>query len=59
MILKEYQKTALQAVRTFLDLLVEWRQKEEAVREAVPDAGFDWVARHGIGRIRVAPTCRA
>ena len=45
MILKEYQKTALQAVRTFLDLLVEWRQKEEAVREAVPDAGFDWVAR--------------
>ena len=43
MILKEYQKTALQAVRTFLDLLVEWQQKDEAVRKAVPDAGIDWV----------------
>ena len=43
MILKEYQKTALQAVRTFLDLLVERKQKDEAVRRAVPDAGIDWV----------------
>ena len=43
MILKEYQKTALQAVRTFLDLLVQRKQKDEAVRKAVPDAGIDWV----------------
>ena len=45
MILKAYQKTALDAVRKFLDALVEWRQKDEAVREAVPDAGIDWLAK--------------
>ena len=45
MILKEYQKTALQAVRTFLDLLVEWRGKEVTAREIDPDITFDWVAR--------------
>ncbi len=45
MILKEYQKTALQAVRTFLDLLVEWRGKEATAREIDPDITFDWVAR--------------
>ncbi len=33
MSLKEYQKTALQAVRTFLDLLCEQRQKNEAGHE--------------------------
>ena len=45
MILKEYQKTALEAVRTFLGLLVEWRQKEATAREIDPDITFDWVAR--------------
>ena len=45
MILKEYQKAALQAVRTFLDLLVEWRGKEATAREIDPDITFDWVAR--------------
>ena len=45
MILKEYQKTALQAVRTFLDLLVEWRGKEATAREIDPDITFDWVTR--------------
>ena len=45
MILKEYQKTALQGVRTFLDLLVEWRGKEATAREIDPDITFDWVAR--------------
>ena len=45
MILKEYQKTALQAVRTFLDLLVEWRGKEATARGIDPDITFDWVAR--------------
>ena len=42
MILKEYQKTALQAVRTFLDLLVEQRQKEPRAREM--DIPFHWVS---------------
>ena len=45
MILKEYQKTALQAVRKFLDLLIEWRGKEATAREIDPDIAFDWVAR--------------
>ena len=45
MILKEYQKTALQAVRAFLDLLVEWRGKEATARKIDPDITFDWVAR--------------
>ena len=45
MILKAYQKTALDAVRKFLDALVEWRGKEATAREIDPDITFDWVAR--------------
>ena len=45
MILKEYQQTALKEVRTFLDRLVEWRQKEATAREIDPDITFDWVQR--------------
>ncbi len=45
MILKEYQQTALKEVRKFLDLLVEWRKKEQTAREIDPDISFDWVQR--------------
>ena len=45
MILKEFQKAALKEVRAFLDLLVEWRQKEAAAREIDSDFDFDWVER--------------
>ena len=45
MILKEFQKATLKEVRAFLDLLVEWRQKEATAREIDPDITFDWVQR--------------
>ena len=45
MLLKEFQQAALKEVRTFLDLLVEWRQKEATAREIDPDITFDWVQR--------------
>ena len=43
MILKEYQKRALDRVAEFVERLVEWRDKAEKVREIDPD--FDWVRR--------------
>ena len=43
MILKEFQKEALKDVRTFLDRLVEWRQKQATAQEIDPDFTFDWV----------------
>ena len=43
MILKEFQKEALKDVRTFLDRLVEWRQKQATAQEINPDITFDWV----------------
>ena len=43
MILKEYQKRALDRVGEFVERLVEWRDKAEKVREIDPD--FDWVGR--------------
>ncbi len=43
MILKEYQKRALDRVGEFVERLAEWRGKAEKVREIDPD--FDWVGR--------------
>ena len=45
MILKEFQKEALKDVRTFLDRLIEWRQKQATAQEIDPDITFDWVQR--------------
>ncbi|MCY3561088.1 MAG: DEAD/DEAH box helicase family protein [bacterium] len=45
MILKEYQQRALATVRTFLEELAAWQQKEGAARGQDPDWGFDWVER--------------
>ncbi len=45
MILKEYQQRALTTVRSFLEALAEWREKETAARSQDPDWGFDWVQR--------------
>ena len=43
MILKEYQKRALEAVGEFLQRLAEWRRKQAKVLETNPDTTFDWV----------------
>ncbi len=43
MILKEYQKRALDRVGEFVERLAEWRDKAEKVRAIDPD--FDWVRR--------------
>ena len=45
MILKEYQKRTLEAVREHLELLTEWRGKAAAAMEVDPDLHFDWVGR--------------
>ena len=45
MILKEYQKQTLASVRSFLQQLAEWRQKDWAARSHDPEWGFDWVQR--------------
>ena len=45
MILKEYQKRALETVGEFLQSLAEWRSKQAKVLEADPDTTFDWVGR--------------
>ncbi|MXY25405.1 MAG: restriction endonuclease subunit R [Acidobacteria bacterium] len=45
MILKEYQKRALNSVSEFLQRLAEWRAKQAKVLEADPDTTFDWVSR--------------
>ena len=45
MILKEYQKRALDTVSEFLQRLAEWRKKHAVVLETVPDTTFDWVSR--------------
>ena len=42
MMLKEFQKTALEEVRRLLDLLVQSRQKEAKFREIEPDFTLDW-----------------
>ena len=45
MILKEYQKRTLATVRSFLQQLAEWREKDRAARSQDPEWGFDWVQR--------------
>ena len=45
MILKEYQQRALATVRSFLEELAAWREKDAAARDQDPDWGFDWVQR--------------
>ena len=45
MILKEYQKRTLAAVREFLEGLAEWRGKASAALEIDPDLDFDWVRK--------------
>ena len=43
MILKEYQKRALETVGEFLERLAEWRGKHAKALEADPDWNIDWV----------------
>ena len=45
MILKDYQQRALATVRSFLEELAAWQQKEAAARGQDPDWEFDWVER--------------
>ncbi len=45
MILKEYQKQALDTVQQFLEQLSEWREKAAVAMKAVPDLPVDWVER--------------
>ena len=45
MILKEYQKQALETVQQFLEQLSEWREKAAVAMEAVPDLPVDWVGK--------------
>ena len=45
MILKDYQQRALATVRTFVEELSAWQQKDAAARDQDPDWGFDWVER--------------
>jgi len=44
-ILKEYQQRTLATVRSFLEELATWQQKDAAARDQDPDWGFDWVQR--------------
>ncbi len=45
MILKEYQKRALETVREFLQLLSAWREKAEKALDLDAEMDFDWVAK--------------
>ena len=45
MILKEYQKRALETVELFLQRLTEWRARQAKFLEDDPEATFDWVGR--------------
>ena len=45
MILKEYQKRALETVEMFLQRVTEWRGRQSKILEADPEADFDWVRR--------------
>src|SRR5712675_1959553 len=45
MILKEYQKRSLEAVREFVEQLAELRAKAAKARAADPDLDFDWVRK--------------
>jgi type III restriction enzyme len=45
MILKEYQKRSVEAVREFLEALAELRAKDAKARAIDPDLGGDWVRK--------------
>ena len=45
MILKEYQKRTLATVRSFLQQLAVWREKDKTARREDTEWGFDWVQR--------------
>ena len=45
MILKEYQKRALETVELYLQRLTEWRGKQARALEVDADMAFDWVGR--------------
>ena len=45
MILKEYQKQTLATVRSFLEQLAVWREKDAAARSQDSEWRFDWVQR--------------
>ena len=45
MILKEYQKRALDGVADFVERLAMWREKAAKAREVDPELTFDWVRR--------------
>ena len=45
MILKEYQKRTLATVRSFIQQLAVWREKDRAARSQDSEWGFDWVQR--------------
>ena len=45
MILKEYQKRTLETVRSFVQQLAAWREKDMEARSQDPEWGFDWVHR--------------
>ena len=45
MILKEYQKRTLATVRSFVQQLAAWREKDMEARSQDPEWGFDWVQR--------------
>ncbi len=45
MILKDYQKRTVSVVRSFLEQLAFFRDKDVAARRQDPDWGFDWVQR--------------
>ena len=45
MILKEYQKRTVDAVREFLELLADLRGKAAKAREVDQDLDFDWVRK--------------
>ena len=45
MILKEYQKRALDCVADFVEQPAMWREKAAKAREVDPELTFDWVGR--------------
>lgn len=45
MILKEYQKRAIDRVGEFAERLAEWRERAAKAREIDPELTFDWAAR--------------
>ena len=45
MILKEYQKRALDVIREYVERLVEWRERAARAADLDPELDFDWAAK--------------